>query len=111
MNRLRKLFHLAAVACCAPGCTGGVKQETIVVKEQDPMLQVRATLLNYVRGQPLASEVTSYDFMVEALRKADPAKADILKAGLDDLKKVKGSPAPKARDLMRRLGLDEKEPK
>ena len=91
----------------AAGCSGSVKEETISVNKQDPMVQVKATLLNYVNGQPLASEVTSFDFMIEDVRRVDPAKAEILKAGLEDLKTTKGSPAAKARALLKKLGLSE----
>jgi hypothetical protein len=102
-----RLFAGLLAELVATGCGGRVKEETIEVKDHDPMKQVKATLLNYVNGMPLASEVTSYDYMVEDVRKVDPAKADILKAGLDDLKQTKGSPAAKARTLLRKLGLSE----
>lgn len=107
---LRKQHGLIAamiLAGIAAGCGGPVKEEMIEVKKQDPMVQVKATLLNYVNGQPLASEVTSFDFMIEDVRKVDPAKAEILKAGLEDLKTTKGSPATKARALLKKLGLGE----
>jgi hypothetical protein len=103
----RRLFAGLWAAVVATGCGGRVKEEAIEVKDYDPMKQVKATLINYVNGMPLASEVTSYDYMVEDVRKVDPAKADILKAGLDDLKQTKGSPAAKARALLRKLGLSE----
>ena len=107
---LRKQHGLIAamlLAGIAAGCGGPVKEEMIAVKKQDPMAQVKATLLNYVNGQPLASEVTSFDFMIEDVRKVDPAKAEILKVGLEDLKTTKGSPATKARALLKKLGLGE----
>lgn len=100
---------LLAASCLATlgGCGGGgVKEELIEVKPIDPMVQVKSTLQNYVKGQPVASEVTSFDYLVAEVRKADAAKADILKAGLDDIKATKGSPAAKARELMKKLGLD-----
>lgn len=109
MLRKQQGLITATLLCgLAAGCGGGgVKEETIEVKNQDPMRQVKATLLNYINGQPLASEVTSFDFMIEEVRKEDPAKAEILKNGLEDIKKTKGSPAPKARALLRKLGLSE----
>ena len=109
MNRIHRLLVGFALAGICIGCGGqGVKEETIAVKKQDPLLQVKQMLQNYVKGQPLASEVTSYDFLIEDVRKVDAAKADILKAGLEDLQKVKGSPAQKARELLKKLGLDDK---
>lgn len=109
MNRL-----LAGLALAGPafGCGGGrVQEETIEVKQVDPMIQVQAMLSDYARGQPLASEVTTFDFLVEEVRQVDPAKADVLKAGLDDLQKTSGSPAAKAKALLKKLGLEETRPK
>ena len=109
MTTIHRIILGLALATLAVGCgnAGGVKEETITVKPQDPMQQVRATLSNYAHGQPLASEVTSFDFMIEEVRKADPAKAEILKAGLDDLKATKGSVAAKAKALLKKLELEE----
>ncbi len=92
----------------ALGCGGGPKEESIPIKPIDPMAQVKSTLQNYAKGQALGSEVTSYEYMVTELQKVDPAKAEILKAGLDELQKVKGSPAAKAKELMKKLGIEEK---
>jgi len=107
MRLTYQLLAGLAVAGLALGCGDKPKQETIEVK-YDPMEQVRGTLERYAKGQPVASEATSYDHMVEEVRKVDPAKADILKAGLDDIKNTKGSPAAKAKELMKKLGLEEK---
>ncbi len=86
------------------GCGSGTKEESIAVKA-DPMLQVKSTLERYASGQPLGSEVTSYDYMINEVRKIDPAKADTLKAGLEDIQNTKGSPAAKAKELMKKLNL------
>jgi len=96
-----------AAAGLTAGCGGAVKEETIEVKPQDPMLQVKNTLSNYAKGQPVTSEVTSYDYMVNEVRKVDPAKADILKAGLDDIKAKPKNPGPRAKELMKKLGISE----
>lgn len=98
------LFALFALA----GCGNSAKEESIPIKSPDPMVQVASTLQRYAKGQPLGSEVTSFDYMVGEVRKVDAAKADVLKAGLDDIQKVKGSPAAKAKELLKKLGLDEK---
>src|SRR5262245_36120373 len=111
MKRIsRRALAVVVLTGLAVGCGGGrVKEETITVQNVDPMAQVRATLMNYVNGMPLASEVTSFDYMVEEVRQVDPAKADMLTAGLDDLKNTKGSTAAKARALLKKLGLPETE--
>jgi hypothetical protein len=100
----------ACLAVMATGCGpgGGAKEETIAVKQPiDPMNQVKATLDNYVKGQPLGSEVTSYPYLVNEVRKSDPAKADILEKGFADLQKSKDKPAAKAKELLKQLGLEE----
>jgi hypothetical protein len=108
MLRSIRCALLAPLFIAAVGCCGGPKEESIPVKAVDPMVQVTSTLQNYAKGQPLGSEVTSYEYMVNEVRKVDAAKADILKAGLDELQKVKGSPAAKAKELMKKLGIAEK---
>jgi hypothetical protein len=104
------VFARLALALCvvvlAVGCDSGIRpEETIEVKQPDPMLQVKSTLQNYVNGQPVTSEVTSYDYMVAKVRKVDPAKADILKTGLDEIKNSPAGAASKAKSLMKKLGI------
>lgn len=116
MTRIRKLAAgllvaglVAPLLAASSGCGGGgVKEELIEVKPLDPMVQVRSTLQNYAKGQPVASEATSFDYMVAEVRKTDAAKADTLKAGLDEIKALKGSPAAKAIELMKKLGIEPK---
>lgn len=104
MRLVTKLLVAISLASFTAGC--GVREETIKVPQADPLDQVRATLQNYANGQPLTSEVTSYDYMVGEVRKSSPAKADILKAGLDDLKTASGAALKtKAKALMAKLGL------
>lgn len=108
MKRIYLSACLFALIAAFAGC--GVKEETIKVAPPEAMNQVKSTLQNYVNGQPLTSEVTSYDYMVNEVRKSSPEKADILKAGLDDLKTASGAALKsKARALMGKLGLDVEE--
>jgi len=110
MRQLSSVLVGFAVALSV-GCGFRGKEETIPVNNPDPMHQVKSTLQNYVKGRPVTSEVTSFDYMVNEVRKVSPEKADILKAGLDDIKDTKGSPAAKAKALLQKLGLDEPEKK
>jgi hypothetical protein len=105
MRPMSRVLLLLALAALTFGCARP-KEETVPVTNNDPMLQVKATLQNYAKGQPLASEVSSFDYMIEEVRKTSPEKADVVKAGLDDLKTTKGSPAAKAKALLQKLGLD-----
>ncbi len=107
MSRLMHCAVFGLLALAPIGCGNSAKEESIPVKV-DPMLQVSSTLQRYAAGSPLGSEVTSYEYMVNEVRKVDAEKADILKAGLDDIQKVKGSPAAKAKELLKKLGLPEK---
>jgi len=87
------------------GCGGGVKEEVIEIKAaSDPLALPKSVVQNYASGQPMGSEATSFPKMVEDLRKADPAKADILEKGLQELEKA--SPAERtgiAKSLLQKL--------
>ena len=108
MSRLMRCAVLGLFALAPAGCGGGVKEESIPIKSTDPMAQVTSTLRAYAQGQPLGSEVTSFEYMVNEVRKVDAAKADVLQAGLDEIQKAKGGPAAKAKELLKKLGLAEK---
>ncbi|MEZ6140588.1 MAG: hypothetical protein R3B84_08455 [Zavarzinella sp.] len=74
-----KFLSLICVFCLplVIGCGLGSREEQIEVKPQtDPLKPVKDMLERYVRGEPVGSEATSFDYMVNELRKADPAKAD-----------------------------------
>jgi hypothetical protein len=104
---MSRLLAVLALTVLVFGCGSGRRTpHNVEITGHDPMKQVKATLQNYVNGQPLTSEVQSFDFLVEEVRKVDTAKADILKAGLDDIKKTPNNPGPKARALLQKLGLD-----
>lgn len=108
MNRMFRAAALFSLFATVAGC--GVREETIKVAQPDALNQVKSTLQNYVNGQPLTSEVTSYDYMVNEVRKSSSEKADILKAGLEDLKTASGAALKsKAKALMTKLGLEVEE--
>lgn len=99
--RVAVAYLFAGIAGCGP------QQETIAVVRRDPLSEVRSTLQNYVDGRPLTSEVTSFDNLVNELRKVAPEKADILAAGLADLRDSSGGLLrTKALALMRKLELE-----
>ena len=111
MHVLRLLSGGLLLAVLVTGCGPRIKEELINVPESDPMDRVKATLQNYAKGQPLTSEVSGFDAMVEEVRKVHPTKADAVKKGLDEIKAVKGSPKAKATELLKKLGLDGPEKK
>ena len=107
MHRFRSyvsgLFAGLVLVSCF-GCGGAVKEEQIQVKAAaDPLANAKTALQRYADGQPLGSEVTTFDFMVEELKKVDPAKADILKAGLDGIKATPQGAAAKAKETLGKL--------
>jgi hypothetical protein len=96
------LTAAALLAGCGPD--GKVKPEEITIKDDTALKRATNLLDSYAKGQPLGSEVASYEYMVKDLRKEDPAKADILEKGFADLQKTKGAAtASKAKEILGRL--------
>lgn len=87
------------------GCGRSVKEEAIEVKaSNDPLFEARAVLQRYAAGQPLSSEVTSFPYMVEQVRKVDPARAEVLEKGLAEIQKASPASRPaRAKELLRKL--------
>jgi len=97
------------VCCCLfaiNGCgAGGKNVEQIEVDgADDPLQQPRMILERYAGGQALGSEVTSFAYMVETVRKTDPASAEVLEKGLADLQSAAATERPaKAKELLTKL--------
>lgn len=105
MRRLTgSLLAVALLFAILPlGCTSGVKEEKIEVKQADGLQQARTLLKRYADGQPMTSEATSFPYLVNEVRKTDPAKADVLEKGLEDLKKNPANLRAKAKELLGKL--------
>jgi len=107
MFRLFCLVVGLAMAVTTLGCGPSVKQEQIEIKvssANNPLTQATSLLQRYADGQPLTSEATSFPAMVEDVRKTDPAKADILKVGLDEIQKASPAARPaKAKEILGKL--------
>jgi len=84
------------------GCSGG-KVVTAPVKEQSGLEQAKVILNDYAKGNPMGSEATMFDEIVEQVRKSDPQKATILEKGFADLKKSPGNRSAKAKELLKQL--------
>jgi hypothetical protein len=93
------------LALSALGCGSGVKEEQIEIKTaNDPLFQPRSILQRYAEGQMLGSEVTSFPKMVEDVRATDPARADVLEKGLQELQQAAPGARPgKAKKLLEQL--------
>lgn len=61
-------------------------------------------LQRYAEGQALGSEVTSFPKLVEDVRAVDPARADILEKGLQEVQQSDSSALPgKAKKLLEQI--------
>ncbi|MCR4410794.1 MAG: hypothetical protein NUV77_00040 [Thermoguttaceae bacterium] len=112
MSRMFSLVAGLALAVTVFGCAETVKEKKVQIKTPtDPLVPAVTILEQYANGQPMGSEATSFPNLVEELRKADPAKADILQKGLDDLQKSPESArAGKAKALLEQLKPAAKSP-
>ena len=105
MIRTGCLFAGLALATAAMGCGCSPQEKSIEIKpSNDPLLQARAVLERYAAGQPLSSEVSTFPQLIADVRKADPARADILEKGLAEIQKAPANSRPaKAKELLAKL--------
>lgn len=100
-------FAMLAAAVLLPlaGCAGESSQQTrtIEVQEQSGIDQAKQLLQGYVDGNPVGSEADSYASIVEAVREEDPAKAEMLEAGLDEILANPSGASSKAKELLGKL--------
>jgi len=102
---LRTSLLVAAVLVCLSltGCGGG-SPPPVKVQPLSGVEQARVVLQGYVKGDPLGSEVMTFPDIVEEVRKSDPAKADLLKQGFDELSKAAPANRPaRAKALLGKL--------
>ncbi len=103
----RMCWLVLAAVTLAPliGCGGGTSQKprTIKVVEQTGLQQARQLLERYAAGNPVGSEAESYGDIVSAVREEDAAKADILEAGLNQIRANPAMAPRKARELLSKL--------
>ncbi len=105
MKTMRMLAVALVCGMFAAGCGDGkVQPQDIAIKEDTSLKRAQNLLESYAKGQALGSEVASYEFLVNDLRKDDAARADILQKGFEDLKKTKGAAtAAKAKEILAKL--------
>lgn len=86
MFRRSVLLAGLASATFSVGC-GGVDEKVIVTQPQnDPLYEPRQLLQRYADGQQMGSEATMFPSMVEKVKAVDPATAEVLAKGFEDLK-------------------------
>jgi len=102
----RRALSTLLVSSLLVGCqpTGVAPKQIVVKASNDPLHEPRQILQRYAQGQPLASEVSSFPAMVENVRKSDPARADLLQQGLEEIQKAGGAArVAKAKELLDKL--------
>jgi len=90
----------ALVGCGKPG---KVDEEPIEVQQNSPLAQAKQLLDRYAKGQKPGSETTSYEYLVNEVRKTDSARADVLEKGFADLQKPKVNTKAKAAEILKQL--------
>lgn len=87
------------------GCDRGeVRQvETVEAPVADPLVEAKAILTNYANGMPVTSEAESFADLAERVKAKDPAKGEILSAGLTQIKQNPASAKSKAKELLPKL--------
>lgn len=101
------LMGSVAMGCLVlvAGCDQGEvrKVETVTAPVADPLVEAKAILTNYANGMPVTSEAESFAALAERVKAKDPAKGEILGAGLEQIKQNPGSAKSKAKELLPKL--------
>lgn len=87
---------------CGCGPQTSQTEKTYQVKIPQGIEKAKQLLQAYAKGQPVGSEAESFPTIVEEVRQSDPAKADVLAKGFEDLKSSP-SPKKKAEELLKEL--------
>ena len=82
------MVGIALVVLGGCGKSGVPARKTYQVPMKGPLDEAKSLLENYANGQPLGSEASRFKDLVDAVRKTDPAKADILEKGFAELQKT-----------------------
>jgi hypothetical protein len=98
---------LLALSVCVSfaGCGNSQlpKVETFQAPAPDPIARAKTILNNYANGMPVASEASSFDDIVSAVKAKDAAKGEILEKGFGAIKANPSSAKAKATELLKQL--------
>jgi hypothetical protein len=102
---MRTAFLLAGLLMVGTvGCENKPVEKDIQIEiKGGPLDEAKRLLQRYASGQPMASEVSGFQKLVEDVKAVDASKGAILEKGLDDLQKNKGSLKSAAKELMSKL--------
>jgi hypothetical protein len=90
MNRVSffsGLFCVVVVLLLLSGC-GKKYAPPQPLTGEDQLRLAKLTLQQYIDGETMGSEVESFDEIVTQVQTIDPAKAEILKRGFEELKRA-----------------------
>ena len=92
-TRCASLICIMLLSFVVLGCGGGSERAAPAVQPtgEHALNTAKTMLQGYINGDARGSEVESYDWIVDTVRESDPAKADILKTGLAELKTCSNS--------------------
>lgn len=88
------LFLCPAFMSGIIGCGDGGVQPIQVNIANDPLDQPRTHLKRYAAGASIGSEATSFEFMINEVKKADPVRGETLEKGFAALQKADPSEVP-----------------
>ena len=83
----------------AAGCSA-TTQNKVLEYTPDPVAEARAVVQAYANGQPVGSEMATYDDLVSRVTAADAAKGAKLQQYLGEIKKKGSADAAKAKKML-----------
>jgi hypothetical protein len=81
------MFCVAVILLLLSGC-GKRYVSPQPLTGEDHLRLAKLTLQQYIDGETMGSEIESFDEIVTQVRTVDPAKAEILKKGFEELKRT-----------------------
>jgi AICAR transformylase/IMP cyclohydrolase PurH len=97
----------AMLVLCASllvGCMGSpVKESKVELHMKTGVAKAKELLENYAKGMPIGSEASIFGKIVDEAKETDPAKAEIIKHGFDELLASKSGHKEKAKEILKKL--------
>ena len=90
---------LCGTTLVAAGCSA-TTQNKVLQYTPDPVAEARAVVQGYANGQPIGSEMGTYDDLVSRVTAADADKGAKLKQYLNEIKKTGRADAAKAKKML-----------
>ncbi len=101
--RFREILPILVLSLFLMGCGSDRPVESIQIKTVSKLEEAKSLLSNYAKGNPLGSEAVTFPRLIEEVKKENPERGAILEKGLNELQKMKGNIAGKAKELLTKL--------